>query len=126
MGCGSEIPDPGYAHPRHGNQALGEIGAAAHPALADLQKQPRHPDRYALLLGLSYLTNRTEFEKLTEAQPRDKEYESVLRLASLGMAQGEALVPPTRAAVAAGLYRAGYQVVEKDRSLGIERLPSIN
>ena len=36
-------------------------------------------------------------------------------------------VPPLiRVAVAAGLYRAGYQVVEKDRSLGIERLPSIN
>jgi len=40
------------------------------------------------------------------------------------MAQGEALVPPTRAAIAAGLYRAGYQVMEKDRSLGIERLAS--
>ena len=141
---------------------------ALQPIINLLQKQPRHTDRYALLLGLSYLTNRTEFEKLTEAQPRDKEFESVLRLASLGMAQGEALViltqkmlnsdfpnerrlaidallkatgvseltplimqwgsvpPPTRAAVAAGLYRAGYQVVEKDRSLGIERLPSIN
>ena len=36
-------------------------------------------------------------------------------------------VPPLiRAAVADGLYRAGYQVVEKDRSLEIERLPSIN
>jgi len=42
------------------------------------------------------------------------------------MAQGEALVTLTRAAVAAGLYRAGYQVVEKDRNLGIERLPPIN
>ena len=140
---------------------------AFQPIINLLQEKPNHTDRYALLLGLSYLTNLTEFEELTKGQPRDKEYESVLRLAHLRVASGEELltlalqmlnsrfpnerrlaidtllkvkgiddispliaqwgsVPPqTRAAIAAGLYRAGYQLVEKDRNLGIERLPSI-
>ena len=36
-------------------------------------------------------------------------------------------VPPqARATIAAGLYRGGYQIVERDRSLGIERLPPIH
>ncbi|MBT8361427.1 MAG: HEAT repeat domain-containing protein, partial [Deltaproteobacteria bacterium] len=141
---------------------------ALQPIINLLQEQPRHTDRYALLLGLSYLTNLTEFEELTRGQPRDKEYESVLRAATFRNAQGQELttlaqqmldspfpnerrlaidtllkvngvdefsplilrwerVPPeTRAAIAAGLYRAGYQLVEKDRQLGIERLPVIN
>ena len=114
------------------------------------------------------LTDLAEFKKLTEAQSKDREYESVERLATLRVAQGEELVtlalqmlkshfpnerrlamdallkvndvseltplikqwgsvpPQTRAAIAAGLYRVGYQLVEKDRRLGIERLPSIN
>ncbi len=134
------------------------------PIVNLLQEQPRHTDRYALLLGLSYLTNLTEFAELAREQPRDKEYESVLRLANLRFAQGEERVtlarqmlsspfpnerrlaidallkangidelsslitrwgsvpPQTRAAIAAGLYRAGYQLVEKERKLGIERL----
>ena len=138
---------------------------ALQPIINLLQEQPNHTDRYALLLGLSYLTNLTEFEELTKAQPRDKEYESVLRIARSRIADEEELValtqqmlnsrfpnerrlaidtllkvkgidglspliaqwgsvsPRTRAAIAAGLYRAGYQLVEKDRNLGIERLP---
>ena len=141
---------------------------ALQPISTLLQEQPNHTARYALLLGLADLTELAEFEKLTKDQPRDKEYESVLRLASLRMAQGKELVtlalqmlnshfpnerriamdallkvnavseltpllkqwgsvpPQTRAAIAAGLYRAGYQFVERDRSLGIERLPPIN
>lgn len=148
--------------------AMLEDPKALQPIINLLQEQPRHTDRYALLLGLSHLTNLTEFEELTKGQPRDNEYKSVLRLASLRIAQGEELVtlaqqmlnsrfpnerrlaidtllkvngvdeltplilrwgsvpPQTRAAITAGLYRAGYQLVEKDRSLEIERLPSIN
>jgi HEAT repeat protein len=140
---------------------------ALQPIINLLQEQPRHTDRYALMLGLADLTDPTEFEELTKGQQKDKEYASVLRLASLRMAQGEELVtlalqmlnsdfpnerrlamealikvngvseltplikqwesvpPQTRAAVAAGLYRAAYQLVEKDRSLGIEHLQPI-
>ena len=142
---------------------------ALQPIINLLQEQPRqHTGRYALLLGLADLTDLTEFEKLTKDQSKDKEYESVLRLASLRIAKDEELVTlalqmlnshfpnerrlamdallkadgvseltplikqwesvpaHTRAAITAGLYRAGYQLVEKDRSLGIERMPSIN
>ena len=136
---------------------------ALQPIVDVLQGQPRHPDRYALLLGLSYLTNLKEFEELTKDQPRDNEYKSVMRLARFRDAQEEELVdlaqemlnsrfpnerrlaidtllkvsgiddfsplvvrwdgvpPQTRAAIAAGLFRAGYHLVEKDRRLVIER-----
>lgn len=141
---------------------------ALQPIINLLQEQPRHVDRYALLLGLANLTDLAEFEKLTLDQPKNKEYESVLRLANLRIAKGEELVPLalqmlnshfpnerriamdallkvngvselsplikqwgsvpplTRATIAAGLYRAGYQLVVVNRSLRIERLPSIN
>jgi HEAT repeat protein len=141
---------------------------ALQPIATLLQEQPRHTARYALLLGLADLTDLTEFEKLTRDQPKDKEYESVLRLTSLRITQGEERValalqmlnsrfpnerriamdvllkanavseltpllkkwgsvpPQTRATIAAGLYRAGYQFVERDRSLEIKRLPPIS
>lgn len=141
---------------------------ALQPIATLLQEQPRHSARYALLLGLSDLTDLAEFDKLTKDQQKDKEYESVLRLASLRVAQGKERVTlarqmlnshfpnerriamdslleanavneltpllkqwgsvpsQTRATIAAGLYRAGYHFVERDRSLGIERLPPIN
>jgi len=141
---------------------------ALQPIATLLQEHPRHSGRYALLLGLADLVDLAEFEKLTKDQPKDQEYESVLRLASLGVAQGKERVtlarqmlnshfpnerriamdallkanavseltpllkqwgsvpPQSRATIAAGLYRAGYQIVERDRSLGIERLPPTN
>ena len=141
---------------------------ALQPIATLLQEQPRHSARYALLLGLADLTDLAEFEKLTKDQPKDKEYESVLHLASLRVAQGKERVtlalqmlnshfpnerriamdallkanvvselapllkqwgrvpPQARATIAAGLYRGGYQIVERDRSLGIERLPPIH
>ena len=145
-----------------------EAPEALQPIINLLKEQPRHTDRYALLLGLSYLTNLAEFEILTQALPRDEEYESVLRLANLRIAQGDepmalarqmlnsrfpnerrlaidtllkakgvnelsdlirrwgSVPPQTRATIAAGLYRAGYQLVEKDRRLEIEPLQTIN
>ena len=140
---------------------------ALQPIVNLLQKRPVHPDRYALLLGLSYLTNLAEFEELTRDLPRDEEYQSAFRIASLGIAQGKesatlakqmlssrfpnerrlavdtllkingidelsplirqwgSVAMQTRAAIAAGLYRAGYQLAEKNRTLEIERLTSI-
>ncbi len=138
---------------------------ALQPIVILLQEQPRHSARYALLLGLAALTELAEFEEVSKYQPRDEEYESVLRMASLPVAQGEekvilarqmleshfpnerriamdalmgagvvgeftplfkqwgSVAPHTRAAIAAGLYRWGYRIVERDRGLGIERLP---
>lgn len=141
---------------------------ALQPIATLIQEQPRHTARYALLLGLADLTDLTEFEKLTKDQPKDKEFESVLRLTNLRITQGEEHVtlalqmlnshfpnerriamdallkangvseftpllkkwgsvsPQTRATIAAGLYRSGYQFVERDRGLEVERRPPIN